>query len=354
MAETENIVAQTAERIFADLADAQTINHDRKNGWKAPLWATLAEAGLPLSWVSEQCGGSGASLAEGFSVLGAAGRFAIGVPLAETMLAGWLLSRAQIASPGGEMTLVPAGPKDRISLGTAGTLSGQARSVPFAKDAKHIAVLAQGDGGCSIALVEAAACRIEAGINLGGDGSDMVTFDRVVPAAIAPAPGGFDQTSLLLMGAVARSMQIAGALESMLDISVRYANERVAFERKISKFQAVQHNLARLAGESAAALAAATSAADTLANGAASDDAVFLEAASAKIRCSEAAEKGAAIAHQVHGAIGFTIEHVLHRFSLRALAWRDDFGSESYWAVELGRRVAARGADELWPLVASR
>jgi acyl-CoA dehydrogenase len=140
----------------------------------------------------------------------------------------------------------------------------------------------------------------------------------------------------------------------MLDISVRYSNERVAFEKKISKFQAVQHNLARLAGESAAALAAATSAADTFANATASDDAAFLEAASAKIRCSEAAENGAAIAHQVHGAIGFTIEHILHRFSLRALAWRDDFGSESYWAVELGRRVAARGADELWPLVASR
>jgi acyl-CoA dehydrogenase len=181
-----------------------------------------------------------------------------------------------------------------------------------------------------------------------------VTFSQVAPIAIKPAPKGFDHTSLLLMGGVVRSLQIAGALESMLDISVRYSNERVAFEKKISKFQAVQHNLAKLAGESAAALTAATSAADTFANGAPSDDAAFLEAASAKIRCSEAAEKGAAIAHQVHGAIGFTIEHILHRYSLRALAWRDDFGSESYWAVELGKRVAARGADELWPLVASR
>ncbi len=123
----------------------------------------------------------------------------------------------------------------------------------------------------------------------------------------------------------------------MLDISVRYSNERVAFEKKISKFQAVQHNLARLAGESAAALAAATSAADAIANSTSFDDGFFLEAASAKIRCSEAAEKGAAIAHQVHGAIGFTVEHILHRYSLRALAWRDDFGSESYWAVELGK-----------------
>jgi acyl-CoA dehydrogenase len=354
VAESENIVAETAERIFADLADAQTINSDKKAGWKTPLWLALSEAGLPLSWVAEDCNGSGASLAEGFSVLSAAGRFAVAVPLAETMLAGWLLSQASIASPEGAMTVAPAGPKDRIALNADGTLSGRARGIPFAGDAGHLAVLAGGASGLSIALVDAGACRIEAGLNLAGDGSNSVTFNNVQPVALKPAPDGFDQTSLMLMGAVARSLQIAGSLESMLDISVRYSNERVAFEKKISKFQAVQHNLARLAGESAAALAAATSAADAIANCTSFDDAVFLEAASAKIRCSEAAEKGAAIAHQVHGAIGFTIEHILHRYSLRALAWRDDFGSESYWAVELGRRVAARGADELWPLVASR
>ena len=84
------------------------------------------------------------------------------------------------------------------------------------------------------------------------------------------------------------------------------------------------------------------------------DDAVFLEATAAKIRCAEAAEKGAAIAHQVHGAIGFTLSISCIATRMRALAWRDDFGNESYWAVELGKRVAARGADELWPLVASR
>jgi acyl-CoA dehydrogenase len=354
VAESENIVAETAEKIFADLADAQTINSDKKGSWKAPLWQALSEAGLPLAWVPEDCNGSGASLAEGFSVLSAAGRFAVAVPLAETMLAGWLLAQAKIASPEGEMTVAPASPRDRITLNADGTLSGRARGVPFAKVAKHIAVLAGGSSGFSIALVDTGAVRIEAGLNLGGDASDTVTLANVRPVAIKPAPRGFDQASLMLMGGVARSLQIAGALESMLDISVRYSNERVAFEKKISKFQAVQHNLAKLAGESAAALAAATSAADAVANSTASDDAFFLEAASAKIRCSEAAEKGAAIAHQVHGAIGFTIEHILHRYSLRALAWRDDFGSESYWAVELGKLVAARGADELWPLVASR
>src|SRR5262249_61171329 len=84
------------------------------------------------------------------------------------------------------------------------------------------------------------------------------------------------------------------------------------------------------------------------------DDAAFLEAASAKIGWAEAATESASIAHQVFGAIGFTKEHVLHCFTLRLLAWREDFGNESYWAAELGRHVARHGADEFWPLVASR
>lgn len=84
------------------------------------------------------------------------------------------------------------------------------------------------------------------------------------------------------------------------------------------------------------------------------DEAVFLEAAAAKIRVGEAAGEGAAIAHQVLGAIGFTKEHTLHRFTQRLWAWRDDFGNESFWAVKLGNRVAANGADALWPMLAGR
>src|ERR1700716_1934755 len=53
--ESENIVAETAEKIFADLADAQTVNNDKEGGWKAPLWQALSDAGLPLAWVPEDC-----------------------------------------------------------------------------------------------------------------------------------------------------------------------------------------------------------------------------------------------------------------------------------------------------------
>ena len=348
--ESDHIVAEVAARILADLADPQTVNNAKDAAWKEPLWRALAEAGLPLAWVPDNLGGSGASLADGFAVLTAAGRVALAVPLAETMLAGWLLSRASLPAPEGAMTVAPARPLDRIVSNADGTLSGRALGVPFAADVQHIAVLANG----TVALVATKDCRVSEGKTPAGDPSNVASFERVKAVASAPAPRGLDQTALMLMGCVVRSVQTAGALEAILAMSVAYANERVAFERRIGKFQAVQQNLARLAGEVAAALAVAGSAADTLAQSETLDDAAFLEAASAKIRCAEAAAEGAAIAHQVFGAIGFTKEHVLHRFTTRMLAWRDDFGNESHWAAELGRRVAQRGADEFWPLVAAR
>jgi alkylation response protein AidB-like acyl-CoA dehydrogenase len=352
--ESGHIVTDTAARIFANLADPQTINHAKDGNWREPLWRALVDAGLTLAWVPEEYGGAGADLPDGFEILQVAGRFALPVPLAETLLAGWLLARAGLKAPPGAMSVAPVRPKETIALEADGTLHGRARGVPFARDAQHLAVLATRDRTPAVALVATKDCRISQGRTLAGEPSDEVTFDGVRPIATAAAPSGLDQTALMLMGATARSVETAGALESVLAHTVRYANERVAFERPIAKFQAVQHNLARLAGEVAAAVAAAGSAADAVAQATGFDDGVFLETASAKIRCAEAAQEGVAIAHQVHGAIGFTREHILHRFTLRLLSWRDDFGNESHWAVALGNLVAARGADDLWPLVASR
>jgi acyl-CoA dehydrogenase len=344
--DSDHIVADTAARIFADLADPQTINRAKDAGWAAPLWRALEEAGLTLAWVPEDKGGSGASLGEGFAVLGAAGRYAAPVPVAETMLAGWLLARAGVASPSGAMSVAPVRSHERLRV-EGGRLHGQAMA-PFAPETQHVAVLAE----TKVALVATKSCRIGEGRNLAGEPAPLVDFTGTEAIQIGSASVAPEQ--FLLMGAAVRAMQTAGALQTVLAMSVAYANERVAFERKIGKFQAVQQNLARLAGEAAAALAAAGSAADALADHTAPEDAVFLEVASAKIRCAEAAAEGAAIAHQVFGAIGFTQEHVLHRFTLRMLGWRDDFNNESWWAAELGRRVARRGADEFWPLVASR
>ncbi len=388
--ESEGLIAETTRRILGDLADPQTVNK-AGDGWKAPAWSALEEAGLTLAWVPEALGGAGAEMVDGFAVLRQAGRFAAAIPLAETLLAGWLLSRAGIAAPKGAMSCGPAREGDRLTLAGNGALSGSLRCVPFAKDAKHLAVLARRDnGGSAVALVDASEARISEGASIGGDPLNAVVFTGARPAVVKDAPAGLDGQSLLLMGAAVRAMQMAGALEAILDLAVAYANERVAFERPIAKFQAVQHNLARLAGEVAVAIAAAGSAADAIANAPADwgsppplwgrdreggiaerlpsgfpppltpphkgegDLAVFLEVASAKIRVGEAATEGAGIAHQVLGAIGFTQEHTLHRFTRRLWAWRDDFGNESFWAVKLGNLVEAKGADGLWPMLAAR
>jgi acyl-CoA dehydrogenase len=352
--DSENFIIETAERIFADLADSQAIINAKNDGWKAQVWQALADSGLTLTWVPEAQGGAGAGIDDGFGVLRAAGRAALSVPLAETMLAGWLLTQGGISSPPGMMGVAPSHPHDRITLDTAGLLNGTARKVAFASEAAYLAVIVDAADGAMIALVDVKSCQVLPGENLAGEASDTVKFVKVKPLATAPAPAGLSADSLLLMGAAVRAQQMAGALETMLAISVRYSTERIAFEKQISKFQAVQHNLARLGGETAAAVAAACSAAEAVTAGSLSDDAGILEIAAAKIRCSEAAERGTGIAHQVHGAIGFTDEHMLHRLTLRALSWRDDFGNESYWGVRLGEFVASRGSDELWPLVASR
>ena len=96
-----SVVVDAAERILRDVCDPQTVNSAKSTGWKAPAWTALENAGLTQAWTPEELGGAGASLAEGFEILRAAGRFAVSVPLAETLLAGWLLARAGIPAPKG-------------------------------------------------------------------------------------------------------------------------------------------------------------------------------------------------------------------------------------------------------------
>ena len=354
--QSDNLVADAAARVFAEQADAQTILLSRRNDWKAPLWISLEEIGLPLAWVSDTAGGAGASLAEGFGVIREAGRAALASPLVETLLAGWLLDQAGLNPPAGPLSVAPTRPKDSLRIDSEGRISGRARQVPFAREVEHLAVIASGPEGPVVALVRTADCKIEPGENLAGDVRDTVVFEQVRSVLRkSPAQGGADmQFSLLLLGAVARGLQISGALDRVLEMTAQYSQDRVAFEKPISKFQAVQHLLARLAGEVAAANAATGSAVEAVASNGFTGDAMLLEVAASKIRSSEAAELGARIAHQVHGAIGFTEEHILHRFTLRMLSWRDEFGNETFWSFKLGERIAANGADELWPLLASR
>ena len=360
MPRIDPLLLDVTRRIFDEVADPQTRRGGGRDG-RAAAWQALEGHGLTRAWVPEAAGGSGASLADGFAILTLAGGVALDVPLAETLLAGWLLAAAGLAVPGGKLAPV-ATAGDGVRLDPDGRLAGQVAAVPFAREADRLAVLGQRKAGdVFVALVDRAACGLRVRDNLAGEPRDTVIVDGVTPAALAPAAADLPDR-LLAMGAVARACQMAGALQAVLARSVAYVGEREAFDRPIGKFQVIQHALARLAGETAIALAASGSAADAL--DAATDDApddapddadgVFLEVASAKIRVGEAAAAGAAVAHQVHGAIGFSTEHPLHRFTRRLWAWRDDFGTESAWAVRLGAQTVQWGADGLWPIIASR
>jgi acyl-CoA dehydrogenase len=343
------LIEETTRRVFRELGQPRSLNSAAE---RDRLWHALNAAGLTRTWVAETLGGSGASLTDGFTVLRIAGESAVCVALAETLLAGWLLQQAQINVPAAKLSVAPVDVRDQIELSSTDALTGTSRAVPLAREAEQFAVLAMRDRRAYVALLDAAQVRIASHLNVAGEARDTLTIENATPLALEPTSSGLDE--LMLMGAVARAAEMAGALQAILDLSVTYANERIAFERPIGRFQAIQHSLARLAGEAAAAIAAAGSATDAMQSTACFDTAVLLEAASAKIRVGEAATAGTAIAHQVHGAIGLSREYPLHHYTRRLWAWRDDFGHESYWAARLGQLIAQRGADELWPLLAAQ
>ncbi len=344
-ASTDNIIVDTATRIFQDLCEPNTVNEAEQGVWPKALWDALEESGLTLTWVSDELGGAGAALADGFAVLRAAGRFAVPVPLAETLMVGWLLAQAGISVPGGPLTIAPIHADGRIALTADGVLNGRARRVPFARNAGHIAVLAQRGNETLVALVATMGLPISQSVSLAGEPRDDVSFDGAIPEAVRPSV--VDQDLLVCFGAAVRLQQMAGALEKVLEQSVQYALDRSQFGRPIAKFQAVQHNLAMLAGE----VAAASAAADAAAEACAGPGIAIGEIAIAKVRGGEAAGTGAAIAHQVHGAMGFTYEHSLHHATRRLWSWREEFRNEAVWAARLGRMVAERGADGLWPFI---
>lgn len=342
------MLVDAATRLLGDHVDQKLLDAAKRDGWSASLWSALDAAELPRVSIPETAGGAGGTLSDLAAVLRVAGRYCAPVPLAETaMLAGWMLAASGLPLPRGALAAGPAGTDALAAYRQDKTwrLSGILKRMPWARIAHRLVVLAESASGPIVASVDPAHCRIEPGSNLAGEPRDEVTFDDVVPEHAAPAGHGVTRSALKLRGALARSLLMCGALERALGLAVDYAQQRVQFGRKIGQFQAIQQELARGAGESAAAVAAALSAAGVVERG----GDVTLAVASAKIRTAEAAREGALIAHQVHGAIGVTDEYALHHATLRLWSWREEYGNEAEWAQALGAIVQKRGADRFWP-----
>ena len=138
----------------------------------------------------------------------------------------------------------------------------------------------------------------------------------------------------LEMTACLIAAQMAGAMQRVLEMTLQFANDRQQFGRPLGKFQAIQHQLAVMAEQVLAARMAAQ-----IGCSAAGNHPGEMEAAIAKARASEAAVDVVALAHSIHGAIGFTADYDLQLFTRRLHAWRLQAGSESYWQGVLGLAV---------------
>lgn len=334
------ILYDSAMRLFGDFVTRETLAAAENGVWPEALWSAVDEAGY-----FDALRDGPAGMAEAAAIVRAAGRHAAPIPLPETMLARLLCGLCGSEPPAGPLTVAPVEPGDK-ALVVGETLAGRAEYIPWGRDATATLLIAEG----RLHIAPRAQAGYEPGTNLAGEPRDLLAaVAEGVPSVRLPE--GVDPACIMRFGALLRAAQMAGAMEAALALSTRYANDRIQFGRPIGRFQAVQQQLAVLAEETAAAVVAVENAVRAVAE--ARPSAEFAVPA-AKIRAGEAAGKVAEIAHQVHGAIGFTEEHMLHRLTRRLWSWRDEFGTEAYWSQQLGRAVAAAGADALWPTVTAR
>lgn len=271
-------------RRLADEADGSASRED--------IWRALIALGLDRAVVSEENGGQGLRWPELAAPLAAWGACGAPAPLAEALAGGWLAERAGFALPDGPILLSDA-------------------SIPLASWRLSVS---PGERSDILRLTDPAGHGEER--ELAGD------LSRAVHAVLL-------------------SVQIAGALEGALALSVEHVSARTQFGRPLSRFQAVQRLVAMLGLEAAAARAAAEFGLKRL------DDDPSLAAAVAMGRAARAVGVGVACAHQVHGAMGVTEEYPLHRLSKSLWRWRDAAGGEAAWAAVLGDRYL-RTAQPLW------
>lgn len=353
----DSLIADSAARLFAAQVGKDQRLRTEAGEFDAALWQQVVDSGYPLLLASEAGGGFGQRWSDAYPLLRGVGYWQVPLPLGETMVAALLASLAGFELPdleAGPLTLIEQGQGSQLQLsdGADGPrLSGSAQRVPWARHAQA-ALVSLADGRLALLpLRGAAGVTVSPHADTAGLPCDSLQLDQARVSAVADNPLALRQP-VWTLGAVAHSAMLVGALESALEQSVRYAGERVQFGKPIGKNQAIQQQLALMAGDVAAArVAALVAAADAPDSMSGDCSATPFSAAVAKLRAGEAASRGAAIAHQVHGAIGFTHEHALHFATRRLWAWREAFGSDAAWALELGRAAIKSRAAGFWPAI---
>lgn len=308
MSDMEDMLVEPFRRMLGEVASPEKVRAAEKSGDIAEIWGEIQASGFLDALLPEEAGGAGLTLADTFPLVAESGAFSLPVPFAETMVARALLSARGAPAPADAIIVIA--PPSAI--------------VPLAGVATH-ALTPRGD---KIVLVPIGPLEPDP---FGALGAAVDTSGE--PVATVEA-GSVD---LMVFAAGIAAAKMAGAMRKLLDLTLRYAEERQQFGRSLGKFQAIQHQLAVMAEQVVSAKVAAN-----IGMGGVHFDP--LKVALAKCRTSEASHQVCAIAHAVHGAIGVTEEYDLQLFTRRVKQLQMAFGSESFWAARIGAaRIGQKG-----------
>lgn len=353
MSDIRKMIVETANKVFKDLCTKELVMEAEKEIWPLELWDVLSETGMTLAGIPENAGGVGGDVGDFLSLLKIAGKYSAPIPLGETFIANWLMSSSGKSVFNDPVTVAPVRKEDSLNFTQTPegfVVFGKVRVIPWARSVKEIVLFGKTEDGKSIVsstLLEN--CQINEGENLAGEPRDEVILDHIfIPNENVTINPKVKEEDYWNISTLTRIVLMAGALEKVLELSLAYVNERIQFGRPIGKFQAIKQQLAVMAGEVVASSTASGAAVEAFCNGRLKN-----ELAMAKIQVGEAVTIVTKIAHQVHGAMGFTDEHPLHLSTRRLWSWQDEYGTESEWAELVGEEVLANGSYNLWPMITS-
>jgi len=348
MNEMNQLLKDSAGRLFGNLCDRAQIAQAETGQWPASLWDATLAAGLIDAIDPESDGTTLLALPTLAVIVRALGEFAVPLPVAETLLAQRQLALCGLSIPDGPLTVAPSCGHAKLEQRDGRWfLSANLRRVPWGRDARAIVIEARHDENVMLVCLHGLK-PTRLGMSLANEPRDDFSLTNHPVPAECVAHRAVMSRRLDRESALFRTLQITGALGRILGMTVQYSMERVQFGRAIAKFQAVQHQVATMATHAAAAAAAAEAAVNS-----AQERTAEFEIMAAKLRASEAAGACCRVAHQVHGAMGFTHEHALHTFTRRLMSWRDEFGSEMQCAEWIGEQIQHIGGANLWSYVST-
>jgi acyl-CoA dehydrogenase len=313
----DSVFAQAFHDLLRGHCEPAVVRHMEAHPDDRGLWQTLTNSGFADALLPEIAGGAELPLEQAFELWALCGRFSLPLPLPETMWARALLHRCGMTCPVGPIGLgLGAVPTPELSLVV---------DVSAGRCCDH--VLAQGPDRVLLLSVS------DAQVQPHGLGMDArMTWPATVWQVAPQFKGG--ETDLKTAQALLAGAQMSGALMGVFEQSLDHANQRQQFGKPIGKFQALQHNLSLMAEQ----VFAAHMAARLACQGPWSCVDRF-RVAVAKARTSQAAQEVAALAHGLHGAMGFTSEFDLQLRTRRLHAWRQCAGAETHWQQVLGQAV---------------